>query len=204
MKKNNPDAGKHIKLESALLISFITLIVGFLGGIVFSAFRMETKLPATSGMVSGEQTAVETSTPDNTQRIADLEKAAAKTPEDASAWIALGNACFDGNQPLKAIHAYETALKYQPENADVWTDLGVMYRRNEQPKEAVAAFDKAQAIDPKHEASLFNKGIVQMHDLNDAAGAAETWNKLLQINPDATTPSGMPIKDLVEKLKKMQ
>ena len=77
-----------------------------------------------------------------------------------------------------------------------------MYRRSGKPKEAIDAFDKAQEVDPSHEVSLFNKGIVMMHDLSDPAGAAETWKKLVQINPAAKTPSGLLVKDLVEKTMK--
>jgi tetratricopeptide (TPR) repeat protein len=76
-----------------------------------------------------------------------------------------------------------------------------MYRRNEDPEKAIASFEKAQSVSPGHEPSLFNKGIVLMHDMNDMARALEAWEALLEINPAAMTPGGMPIKDLVEKMK---
>jgi tetratricopeptide (TPR) repeat protein len=88
-----------------------------------------------------------------------------------------------------------------PNNADVTTDLGVMYRRTGQPQKAIEAFDKAAKIDPGHETALFNKGIVLMHDLNDLERAVKAWEELVKRNPAATSPTGQPVKNLVEKLK---
>jgi hypothetical protein len=39
-----------------------------------------------------------------------------------------------------------------------------------------------------------------MHDMNDMVRAKEAWEALLKVNPAATTPNGMPIQDLVEKM----
>lgn len=202
MEKSNPGKKKLVKFESAILTAFIALVIGFVGGIVFSAFKMEGSPAGMSTMVnSGESVTQETLTGDQAEEIAALEKKAAQDPENPEGWILLGNACFDLGLTENAIRAYETALKYDPENADVWTDLGVMYRQNGEPEKAISSFEKAQAVSPGHEVSLFNKGIVLMHDLNDMAGAMAAWEELLKINPDAMTPGGMPVKDLVEKLK---
>jgi hypothetical protein len=40
-----------------------------------------------------------------------------------------------------------------------------------------------------------------MHDLNDLDGAIQAWQELVKRNPAATSPTGQPVKDLVEKLK---
>lgn len=200
MKKPAGDVKKLIKLETALIFIFIALIVGFLGGIVFSSFRMQNISPVSSMVASDEDHMDPGIASEHVQQILDMEKKVAESPEDVDTWITLGNAYFDLKQPEKAIHAYKTALKYQPDNADVWTDLGIMYRQIEKPEDAIAAFDKAQEIDPDHEVSLFNKGIVQMHDMNDPKGAAATWSKLLELNPSAVTPGGIAVKELVEKL----
>jgi len=202
MEKNSSDTKKLVKIESVILISFIALAIGFVGGIVFSAFKMEGSTAGTPAMVSIDETHTHAElTTEQANQIEALEKAASRTPENAEGWIALGNACFDLGLTEKAINAYETALKYHPENADVWTDLGVMYRQNGEPEKAVASFEKAQDASPGHEVSLFNKGIVLMHDLNDIAGAMAAWEELVKIDPAATTPNGMPVKDLVEKMK---
>lgn len=201
MNKSNTDKKKTVKLETLIICAFIALIIGFLGGVFFTSFRVEQMSPTSSRVASDDGHSDHTLDPERASQILAMEKKVAESPEDVETWIILGNAYFDLNQPEKAIHAYETALRYRSDNADVWTDLGVMYRQMEKPEEAIAAFDKAQEIDPAHEISLFNKGIVQMHDLNKPEEAAATWSKLLELNPSATTQSGMRVKDLVEKLK---
>lgn len=192
-------------METAIMVSFITLVAGFVGGVVFSAYKMETSLPTPSAvMVAGESETEPELTADQEKKIEALERAAAETPKNPDAWIALGNACFDYNLPEKAIVAYETALKLQPDNADVWTDVGIMYRRMGDSEKAVTAFEKAQDVSPGHEMSLLNMGIVRLHDLNDSAGALTAWQKLIQIDPSATTASGMPIWEIVDALKSQQ
>ncbi|MCP4107374.1 MAG: tetratricopeptide repeat protein [Desulfobacteraceae bacterium] len=133
--------------------------------------------------------------------ISAIEQDISKNPEDAEAWIKLGNICFDSGRVKKAIGAYEKALELNPKNANVLTDLGVMYRRDKQPEKAVEAFDKAITADPHHEVSRFNKGIVLMHDLKNYEGAIREWNELVKMNPMAMTPGGQTVKEMVERIK---
>ena len=84
---------------------------------------------------------------------------------------------------------------------DVWTDLGIMHREDKQPKKALDAFNAALAINPRHENALYNMGVVQLHDTGDKAGAAATWGRLIEINPNAKTPDGRPLSGIVAELK---
>ena len=206
MKKKEKAPGERtIGLKTGVTFSLIALVVGFVGGIVFSAFKMDNTLPEMSGM-SGMMT-TETSesgsdlTDEEKRQVEALTKAADAAPEDETAWIALGNICFDYNLNPEAILAYEKALAIQPDNADVCTDLGTAYRRNGEPQKALEYYEKAQRISPGHQMSLLNQGIVCLHDLNDPEGAIAAWEKLLAVNPEATTSGGMLIKNLVETLK---
>ena len=97
--------------------------------------------------------------------------------------------------------AYNNALELNPGNPDVLTDLGVMYRRKGQPLEAIKAFDKAIKIDPRHEASRFNKGVVLLHDLNDSEGAIRAWEELVEVNPFARANGDELVLKLIEKIK---
>lgn len=168
---------------------------GFLAGVLLTVYKTSSRepMPTASKMPIAPQVK---------EDIAALEAEANRNPQDAAGWVRLGNACFDADLPEKAIAAYETALKIDDNNANVWTDLGVMYRRTGQFDMAIAAFDKAASIDPKHEPSLFNKGIVLMHDKNDIPGAIAVWEKLLSINPMATAPGGKSVDELIRLLKK--
>jgi tetratricopeptide (TPR) repeat protein len=82
--------------------------------------------------------------------------------------------------------------------------MGVMYRRNGNPREAIKAFEKAIETDPKHEVALMNKGIVLLHDLQDADGAIEAWEELLEINPVAMAPTGQSVDEMVQQMKKQK
>ena len=141
----------------------------------------------------------------DSQQLATLDALIKQTrdnPNDSQAWIQMGHFYFDAGDHEKAIKSYETALEINDTEPDVWTDLGVMYRRSNKPQKAVDCFDRALALNPDHEIALFNKGIVLMHDLQNTQEALESWKKLIQINPNAQTPSGLLVKEMVTELMK--
>ncbi|NWH04379.1 tetratricopeptide repeat protein [Desulfobacter latus] len=125
-------------------------------------------------------------------------------PDNAQAWVELGNAFFDLDRFEDAINAYEKSLSIQPDNPHVLTDLGVMYRRNNESEKALDAFSRAVAVDPGFESAWFNKGVVYMHDLNDIAKAIDAWEQLLKVNPTAGINGGKRVSELIETLKKSQ
>jgi cytochrome c-type biogenesis protein CcmH/NrfG len=142
-KNNTPGKKRLVKIESAVLTAFVALVIGFLGGIVFSAFKMDSGAVSPGVMTAaGDNHDHEEVTEEIADKIALLENAASSDPGNLEGWVALGNACFDFNQYQKAIMAYQKALEIEPGNADIWTDLGVMYRRNEEPGNAIAAFER--------------------------------------------------------------
>lgn len=191
-KKKQPG---YIKTENTILMVFIALTIGFVGGIVFGVYKSGTVSPQSSGMPP-----ITNNTSDHTAEIEALKQRTSNNPKDVDGWIQLGHLYFDSDHFKEAINAYETALKIKPNNPDVLTDLGVMYRRAKNPKEAIAKFDQAISLDPTHQISRFNKGIVLMHDLNDAKGAIDAWQQLVELNPDAKTPNGQLVKDLLSQI----
>lgn len=192
---------KTVKRETMWLAASIALVVGFIGGVVFGVYKTGSDQPIQKSMISQPTENKQDVSVESAAQIFKLEKTTKENPDDVASWITLGNLYFDTGNHQKAITAYTKALALNPNNANVMTDLGVMYRRNGEPQKAVEAFDKAAKIDSKHETALFNKGIVLMHDLNDLEGAIHAWEALVKRNPAATSPTGQPVKDLVEKLK---
>jgi tetratricopeptide (TPR) repeat protein len=114
----------------------------------------------------------------------------------------LGHFYYDVGRIKEAIEAYQKSLSLDADRPDVWTDLGVMYRRNGNPEKAIESFDRALSINSRHEAAMFNKGVILMHDLNDTKAALDAWELLVQINPDAKAPNGRLVRTLVTELKK--
>lgn len=201
MEKKIEADGTTVKKETMWLVAFIALVVGFLGGAAFSVYKTKSDKPIQKSMISQPVEKGQSVSVESAAKIFQLEKVTKENPDDAAAWASLGNLYFDTGNFQKAITAYARSLALNPKDANVITDLGVMYRRSGQPNKAIEEFDKAAKIDPKHETALFNKGIVLMHDLNDLDGAIQAWQELLKRNPAATSPSGQPIKDLVERIK---
>lgn len=196
MKKVKEVEVKYVTLNTALIIGLIALIVGFIAGNIYSLYKSGSFGPEQSISSKPNQTI----SMDQSSRMLALERDVEKNPKSLAAWLELGNLYFDINKYQDAIRAYTQYLSLNPNDPNVWTDLGVMYRRNENPAEAISSFDKAIALNPQHEQARFNKGIVLLHDLGDRDAAMQTWQELIQINPNFRTPTGQTIKELVEKL----
>ena len=163
MAKKPSPGSPHVSKQTLMTSVVLALMVGFFGGIIFSAYKMKSGLPtAQSGGMPGDDGHAQ-------MRQALMDKVR-QDPNDAGAWIQLGHLNFDSNAVPEAIEAYEKALALQPDNAPVRTDLGIMYRRAKRPEEAIREFDRAIASDPKLENARFNKGIVLLHDLERPDG----------------------------------
>ncbi|MEJ2039996.1 MAG: tetratricopeptide repeat protein [Desulfosarcinaceae bacterium] len=188
----------YVKTVSLIWMVSLALLAGFTGGIVFSAYRNNALMP--NGLT--QETAAPALSAQQQESLRALLKKTQADPKDVAAWTQLADLYFDSGQSDLAISAYERSLALDGSRPDVWTDLGVMYRRAGNPQKAIEAFDHAISIDPRHRIALFNKGVVMMHDLKDPQGALSAWEKLVSIDPQAKTPSGQPVKELVDALKK--
>jgi len=197
-------ANAMVKKETLLIVAAITFIVGFLGGTVFSVYRLEPAKTAVANPQPGVTSEKQGITLNNEQAraIAALEAEVEKNHDNGEAWTRLGNLYYDTNQPQKAITAYTHALDLLPATADILTDLGVMYRLDRQPDKALDCFNKAIAANPRHEPSRLNKGVVLVYDLGRVADGLQAWEDLLGVNPGAMTANGMPLRDIMAEIQK--
>lgn len=184
------------------MVVSIALVAGFLGGVAFGVYKSSTVESLQQPVPPPPMETKQDVSVERAAQIFELEKIAKESPDDVTAWTNLGNLYFDTGNYKNAIKAYLKSLELRPNDSNVMTDLGIMYRRTGQPKKAIEVFDQVIKIDPGHETARFNKGIVLMHDLNDLEGAIRAWKELVKMNPKATSPTGQPVKDLVEKLGK--
>jgi len=184
----------YVKKETMMVVAFVALAVGFLGGVFYSAYK---SVPVKEGQPPGHAQVPSA----QVSGISELEKETALHPDNVAAWVQLGNLCFDANQVDKAIDAYQRSLVLDPKNANVLTDLGVMYRRKGQFREAVKSFDRAIQVNPQQEAAYFNKGVVLLHDLKEQNEAIKAWEELVRINPMAKIQSGELVMELIENIK---
>ena len=191
----------YVKTENMILFLFIAIGIGFLGGVVFSAWRSSGEMTVSTAS-NQRAMAKPPMSAEQRQKLDALLKATQATPDNVQVWTQLGHFYFDSGEPDKAIDAYEKSLELDSKRPEVWIDLGVMYRRTGDPKKAVQSFEKALTFNQRQEVALFNLGVVQMHDLKDAKAAFASWERLVEINPQAKTPSGQLVKSLLAELKK--
>jgi len=197
---------KHVRMEIAVIIALIALVVGFFAGEIFDLSKPSGP-PAQQSQMGQQPPQMPAQRPSLTpeqkrSKILDLEKKVASNPDDGEAWNELGHLYLHDNQPKQGILAFKKVLDLNPNNAHAWSDLGIMYRQNKEPVEAVAAFDKAIEIEPRSEEPHYRKAAVLMQDLNDPEGAIKAWEELLKVNPSATLRNGQSLRAMVEGLKK--
>jgi len=64
----------------------------------------------------------------------------------------------------------------------------VSYYYLNQPDKAIEQFMKSLAVDSKHTKTLLNMGIVRAFGKQDLEGAAQAWQRVIELAPD--TPEG--------------
>jgi cytochrome c-type biogenesis protein CcmH/NrfG len=156
------------------------LVVGFLGGILFSAWKLDVKEKPTNAAAKPPEAKMDSGHGEATNRIAGLEKIVEQNPNNVSALTQLANDYFDTQNYEKSVEYYGRVAKIDPRNADVLTDMAIAYRKLGKPNDAVATFRKALEVDPNHSLALFNLGIVLRDDVQDPAGALKVWEEFLQ------------------------
>ncbi len=176
---------KTVSLNSALIIGLIALLIGFFGGNIYNAYK--------SNSSGASQNPTRNAPVQDSARMFALEQQLKSNPNNAMAWMELGNLYYDAKKFQDAIRAYTQYLSINPNNANVLTDLGTMYRRAGNPTDAIASFDKAMEVDPNHEHAHFNKGIVLYYDVGFQDEAVKIWQELSKINPNFRTPDGSTI-----------
>ena len=199
-------AARHevaVRKSTLYLTAVLCLLLGTYLGTLLPAFRGAKELSPPVQQSQPQQT----SPPAAEQGAATgsllkgLEERVRQNPQDMHAWVQLGNQYFDDNKPRDAINAYERALSIKGDNADVLTDMGIMYRQLGEFERAVEKFTQAGKINPLHEQSRFNLGVVLFFDLNRKDEARKAWRDLLGINPEARTPDGALLRIMLDELK---
>ncbi len=185
--RRNPSSPKTVRRTTACLL----IVLSFAAGLMLGTFLPGVRAPS-SPDADGPSGAAQA-------HIQELEAFTAQHPDNAPAWTHLGDAYYDAGRPEQAVRAYERALALDPDNPDVLTDLGTAYRLTGNYDQAIARYNAALARQPRHEHARLNKGIVLYYDLGRKQEALETWNRLLQLVPEAKGPDNTPLKDFIAR-----
>ena len=113
--------------------------------------------------------------------------------------VELGNLYFDAERYTDAIKWYGEALKLAPTDVNVSTDLAVSYYYTNQPDRALEQFQASLKLDPKHTKTLLNQGIVQAFGKQDLAAAEQSWQQVIQLEPNSA--EGQAAKRALDSLK---
>lgn len=137
--------------------------------------------------------------PLDVQRAGALQKTAAAQPTNAAVRVELANLYYDSAQFDQAATWYEGALKLNPKDTDASTDLAVCYYNLKQFDRALAQIDHSLSVDPKHTKTLLNQGFIRAFGKEDLTGAAESWQRVVDIAPGSE--DGLRAKQMIDGLK---
>jgi cytochrome c-type biogenesis protein CcmH/NrfG len=165
---------------------FFGIIVGWIIGSQQGGTRLS---PSPSNPAPSQSSAAGSSAPATPQldeaRASAMKTTAQQNPTDAETRVELGNMYFDASRYQEAADWYQQALKIQPKDVNASTDLAIAYYYMNDPDRALAQFDRSLTMDPRHAKTLLNIGIVRAFGKQDIKGAAEAWQKVLDVAPSS-------------------
>jgi tetratricopeptide (TPR) repeat protein len=119
------------------------------------------------------------------QRAAELERRAKAEPRNAAVRIDLADLYYDASRFDLATPWYEAGLALDPKNVNASTDLAVCYYNLNQIDRALAQIERSLAVDARHLPTLLNQGVIRAFGKQDLTGAAESWERVVQLAPDS-------------------
>lgn len=174
---------------------FLAVSIGFFGvALGYAIGSRQSPVPQYAAVAAAPVAAVApaaapaTGIGDETQ-ITAYRNILAADPKNTAAAIQLGNLLYDASRYAEAVPYYRQALALDAKNVNVSTDLGTALWYSGNPDDALKQYDVSLTIDPRHEATLFNVGIVRLDGKNDVVGAIDAWRRLIAINPTSEQAS---------------
>lgn len=183
-----------MKRKGIAIVVFVVLVAVALAGC-----KQQQQAQWGQGQAGQNQVVAPPAMVKNPAEIQQLEAIAKANAGNANAWIALGNAQMDAQRFAEAIISYQRALDLDPKNVDVLVDMGTCYRGVGQPEKAIEEYKKASKIDPRHPMAQMNAGVVYAYDLGRKAEALKSFEKYLELAPNA--PNAADIRGEIQKLK---
>jgi len=177
----------------AYTMAIICLLVGIAGGWFLrgsqSTAAAATLAAAGESASSAMGNTATQPTPEQMKNMADVQAAPLLdrlkfNPNDPDLLAKIGNIYYDTQQFPAAIDFYHRSLALQPSNASIRTDMATAQWYSGNIETALTEFNKALAYEPTNANTLFNLGIVQWQGKMDINGAVETWQRLLDTNPN--------------------
>jgi Flp pilus assembly protein TadD len=157
----------------------VALLVGGLVGFSAGYFAGGGGRPSGGGSAAGSADGAA-----GDPRLAELQRAVDRDPENPALLTGLGNYHYDREEWKAAIAAYEKARRKAPKDPSLLSDLGAAHRNAGEFELAVAFFRKAREADAEHWQSLLNWVLVEAFDRRNPAEAQKLFEELKQRHPD--------------------
>ncbi|MFZ1676706.1 MAG: tetratricopeptide repeat protein, partial [Saprospiraceae bacterium] len=115
------------------------------------------------------------------QAIGAFQSAVERNPDNAEAWVILGDLMDRTHNPL-AIQYFDNAIRVSPKNVAAWHAKAYFLQNNDKIPEALEIYRHIHEIDPQYPDAYLNAAILLMyHDSLDAA--AKELDILQKIDP---------------------
>jgi tetratricopeptide (TPR) repeat protein len=175
------------------------LIAGWIIGSQQSGGREAAPAPAASAVAAPAPATAPPPPLLDESKVTAFKSMADREPNNPKPRVELANLYFDSEKYDDAIKWYSDALKLTPNDVNVSTDLGVSYYYTNQADKALTQFSHSLQLDPKHAKTLLNVGVVKAFGKQDLTGAAEAWEKVVQLAPDS--PEAQAAKRALDSLR---
>ena len=103
-------------------------------------------------------------------------------PRFAPAFINRGLAYMALNEPTKAVHDFNQAIRLDSKNAATYFKRGVAYSQMGQYQDAADSYTQAIRLDPKYAEAYFNRSLAN-RSLGDTSQAEKDRAAAVKINP---------------------
>ena len=101
----------------------------------------------------------------------------------APAWVNLGLAYLELNQPNKAVYCFDHAIRVEPRNAASYFKRGVALAQMGKMREAADSYSQAIRIQPNFAEAYFNRGLAN-REIGESQQAAKDRAEALRLNPN--------------------
>ena len=139
-----------------------------------------------------------TPTPEQQQRIAELEKRVKEQPDDNTAKVDLANIYYDLERHADAIPLYRSYLEKNPDDPDARTDMAYSIASSGDLPGAIVELNRVTKANPQHQNSAYNLAIMYLSTRNRDSTTA--WLRHV-VAIDSTTRQGQLASQLLNELE---
>ncbi len=112
-------------------------------------------------------------------------------PKNSALLVKVGDIYTSTHQFQEAESYYRQALAADPKNVTASTELASCFYYRGDVDGAIAQLQESLKLNPRHEGTLFNLGVMKWKGKADGAGAVTAWQQLLTLNPETKNKPGI-------------